>query len=97
MGLWSAYKTIIEAVKENDKGFLELNANSVHWAVINAIRELGEKQRMYKISLNDKDSRAQTLENKVAVPEESNVELKMQYSKINKEISSIASNGSRDS
>jgi hypothetical protein len=72
-------EVIPDAVKENENGFLELNVDPIHWAVVNAIREFYEK---WSEDRSSKDREIAALKNE-------NAEIKKQLELLHERLSRL--------
>ncbi|HXH76854.1 MAG TPA: tail fiber domain-containing protein, partial [Bacteriovoracaceae bacterium] len=78
-------KVIPDAVTENGSGYLELNVDPIHWAVVNAIKELYSKLMGHDEDITILKKQVQRL----PALEKENLELKQENAKKAKEMAAI--------
>jgi regulator of replication initiation timing len=69
-------------VKQRPDGYYELNVDPIHWAVINAIKELGQK--IVALFRNDDEQ-----SHKIAKLEKENLELKAKNNEVEKRLEKL--------
>jgi len=69
-------EVIPEAVVTRADGYLELNVDPIHWAVVNAIKELAEENELLKKQNTQFEAKSQAIEAKSQAIEAENKEIK---------------------
>ncbi len=86
-------KVIPEAVHENANGYLELNVDPIHWAVVNAVKQLkqlidnmNERLIGYDQALADLRAKDQAKDEKIQKLEEENAAIKTRLERLEKRV-----------
>ncbi|WII73444.1 tail fiber domain-containing protein [Bdellovibrio sp. 22V] len=82
-------KVIPDAVKVRKDGYLELNVDPIHWATVNAVKELHGLCKQSEAQMKSIDERLNSHDREIASLKEENRQLKEQLEKQNKDLEAI--------
>lgn len=82
-------KVIPDAVKVGKQGYLELNVDPIHWATVNAVKELHGMCKISEEQMQTIESRLHNHDREIASLKEENRLLRLQIEKQNKDLQAI--------